>query len=172
MIDLLRKRRSIRKFLSRPIEPEKIEIIMEALLRSPTSRNHMPWEFIFVTETGILADLAKAKKEGSEFLKEAALGIVILADESKSDVWIEDCSIAGIVVQLTAESLGLSSCWAQIRMRKHDDGMSSEDYIRGLFHLDKSLRVEAVIGIGYPAETKRGLQKEDLFYGKIHTNMF
>jgi len=56
MIELLRKRRSIRVYEDRKIEPEKIEILKEALLRSPSSRNINPWEFIFVDDKELLID--------------------------------------------------------------------------------------------------------------------
>jgi nitroreductase len=120
MIELLRRRRSVRKFESRPIESEKIERLTEALLRSPTSRSLTPWEFVLVEDPALLAALSRAKKHGSSFLKGASLGIVVCADAAQCDVWIEDCSIASILVQMTALSLGLGSCWIQIRLRQAD----------------------------------------------------
>ena len=120
MINLLRKRRSIRVYEDRKIELEKIEILKEAILRSPSSRNINPWEFIFVDDKELLIKLSKAKEHGSEFLESAALGIVVCGNEKKSDVWIEDCSIASILVQMVAQSLGLGSCWIQIRNRMHN----------------------------------------------------
>jgi nitroreductase len=110
MIDLLRERRSVRKFEDRAIEPEKIEIIKEALLRSPTSKNLNSWEFIITEDKELLKKLSTAKKHGSAFLAGAALGIVVCGNSETSQVWIEDCSIASIIAQLTAQSLGLGSC--------------------------------------------------------------
>jgi nitroreductase len=104
---LIQKRRSIRKFREKPVENEKIEILIEAALRSPSSRGHNPWEFIVVTEPGLLEKLSSAKMHGSEFLKNAPLGIVVCADEDKCDVWVEDCSIASTFIFLASESLGL-----------------------------------------------------------------
>src|SRR3989304_1257735 len=117
MIDLLRKRRSIRVYEDRKIEFEKIEILKEALVRSPSSRSINPWEFIFVDEKELLQKLSQAKEHGSEFLEDAAVGIVVCGDEKRSDVWVEDCSIASILVQMVAQSIGLGSCWIQIRNR-------------------------------------------------------
>ena len=59
MIELLRKRRSIRKYTDKAIEPEKIEILKEAVLRSPSSRSFDPWEFIFVDDRELLNQLAR-----------------------------------------------------------------------------------------------------------------
>jgi len=103
---LIEKRRSIRKFLNQPIEPEKIEKIMEAALRAPSSRGFNPWEFIMITDPLVLEQLSRSKPHGSSFLKNAALGIVVLADEQKCDVWVEDASIASIFIQLAAQALG------------------------------------------------------------------
>jgi nitroreductase len=97
MIDLLRKRRSIRTYTREPVDPLIIELLVEALLRAPSSRGINPWEFIIVDDRELLARLARAKQHGSAFLEHAAVGIVVSADTTKSDVWVEDCSIAAIV---------------------------------------------------------------------------
>ena len=109
-LPLIQKRRSIRKFQEKPVENEKIEMLIEAALRAPSSMGCNPWEFIFVTDQTSLERLSKAKQHGSAFLRNAPLGIVICADPNKSDVWVEDASIAATFLQLTAESAGLSSC--------------------------------------------------------------
>lgn len=162
MIDLLRERRSIRKYEAKDIEVEKIDILKEALLRSPSSMNRRPWEFIFVDDKDLLARLSLAKEHGPGFLRDAALGIVVCGDETVSDVWQEDCSIAAIIVQLAAQSVGLGSCWVQIRNRRHIQGMTSEEYIQGLLGLPANLRVECIISLGYPAEKKACITNEQL----------
>ena len=172
MIELLRARRSIRKYLDKPIEPEKIEILKEAVLRSPSSRNLDPWEFIFVDDRELLKKLAVSKPHGSRFLEHAALGIVICADSEKSDVWIEDCSIASILVQMVAQSMGLGSCWIQIRKRMFDDQTTSEDYIRNLLNVPNHVHVESIIAIGYPAEIREPLPRQKLKDDKIRFNRF
>lgn len=170
MIELLRKRRSIRKFTVEKISPETIETIIEAALRSPSSRGINPWEFILVDDPEILGKLAKSKQHGSEFLKNAPLAIVVCADSTKSDVWVEDCSIAAIIIQLTAVSLGLGSCWAQIRDRQHDYEITAEGYIQNLLGLPEHIKVECILGIGYPAEQKEPVSAESLQNDKIRNN--
>ena len=170
MIALLRKRRSIRKFTREKIAPELVETLVEAALRAPSSRSINPWEFIVVDDPEILLKLSGAKQHGSEFLKNAPLGIVVCADSTKSDVCIEDCSIAAIIIQLTAVSLGLGSCWAQIRNRMHDAEKSSELFVRELLGLPDHLMVETIIGIGHPGESKKPLQAGKLQHEKIRHN--
>jgi nitroreductase len=172
MIELLRNRRSIRKYTDKSIDPDKIELLKEAVLRSTSSRNFDPWEFIFVDDREILRQLALCKPHGVKFLEHAALGIVICADEQKSDVWVEDCSIASILVQMVAQSIGLGSCWIQIRKRAYDETTTSEDYIKDLLNLPGHMKVESIISLGYPAETREPVPKESLKYEKIRLNSY
>ncbi len=169
MLDTLRRRRSIRRYKDKEIEPEKIELLKEAVLRAPSSRGINPWQIVFVTDIVLLEKLSQVKEHGSSFLKGARLGVVICADESQSDVWIEDCSIASIILQLTALSLDLGSCWIQIRNRMHSDELSSEDYIKRTLNLPENTRVESIISMGYPDEEKMPVAKEKLDYNKIQS---
>lgn len=170
MIELLRRRRSIRKFSVEKIATETVETLIEAALRAPSSRGINPWEFILVDNPEILGKLSTAKQYGSEFLKNAPLAIVVCADSSKSDVWIEDCSIAAIIIQLTAVSLDLGSCWAQISDRQHDNELSAEGYIQELLGLPKHIKVECILGIGHPAEEKQPVPADKLQQEKIKYN--
>ena len=167
MLEILRKRRSIRRYKDRKIEGGKIELLKEAALRAPSSRGINPWRFVFVTDKATLQKLSKAKESGSGFLKGASLGVVICAVEGESDVWVEDCSIAAIILQLAGQSLDLGSCWIQIRKRMHSDSISSEDYIKQVLGLPENFLVESMIAFGYPDEEKEPIPREQLEYEKI-----
>lgn len=166
-IDLIRSRRSIRKYQERPVENEKIDLLIETALRAFSSRNTQPWEFVVVTDSEILSRLSRARPSGLAFFENAPLAIVICADPSKTDVWVEDASIAGAFLHLAATDLGLGSCWGQIRKRDHSAGQSASDYVAKLLGLKDSLEVESMIAIGYPAEEKAPHPKESLQYDKI-----
>ena len=169
MLDILRSRRSIRRYKDRQIEEEKIEQLKEAALRAPSSRGINPWRFVFVTDKPMLEKLSSAKESGSSFLKDAALGVVVAAVRGESDVWVEDCSIAAIILQLAGCSLGLGSCWIQIRNRRHSSSMSAEDYVKQTLALPDELLVECIISFGYPDEVKRPIAAADLERNKILT---
>lgn len=171
-IDLLRNRRSVRKFQDKPVEKEKIDFLVESMLRSPSSRGLNPWEFVVVTEPTILSDLAKAKQHGASFIKNAPLAIVVCADPAKGDVWVEDCSIAALIVHLAATDLGLGSCWVQLRLREHDARVTSEEYVKKLLGLSDNMVVEAVIAIGYGKEDKPGHALASLSYDKVNYNRY
>ncbi len=172
MIELLRKRRSIRKFTTENIAPETIQTIVEAALRAPSSRGINPREFILVDDLEILLKLSRAKQHGSEFIKNAPLGIVVCADSTKSDAWIEDCSIAAIIIQLTALSLELGSCWIQIRNRLHADNKSAETYVQELLGLPENIKVASIMAIGHPAEKKDPVSADLLQLSKIKNNLW
>jgi nitroreductase len=147
-------------------------MLLEAALRAPSSRSINPWEFIIISDSNLLKKLSESKPHGSAFLKKAPLGIVILADPEKSDVWIEDASIACIFIQLAAESLGLGSCWIQIRKRMHDKSKTAEAYISDLLNIPENLCVESIIAIGYPDEKIAPHEKSELQYEKIQYNRY
>lgn len=172
ILELLRKRRSIRQFEQKPIEQDKIDCLVEAMLRAPSSRSLNPWEFVVVQDPATIEALSKAKPHGATFMKNAPLAIVVCADPKKCDVWIEDTSIASILLHLTATDLGLGSCWIQIRLREHDASRMAEEYIADLLGLERGMVVEAIIAIGYPKEEKPGHAKESLLYERVHYERF
>lgn len=172
MLNVLRQRRSIRIFKEQPVEPEKIEYLSEALLRAPTSRNLQPCEFVLVDDSATLDRLVTAKVHGTSFFATAPLAIVIAASPQISDVWVEDSAIAAITVQLAAEAIGLKSCWAQMRLRAHDEDLSASEFVRQLVNLPEGMEVPIVIAVGYPDEQKAGHSDNSLKRAKIHFNQF
>lgn len=166
-LDLLKKRRSIRQFEAQAVEPEKIDYLVEAMLRSPSSRSLNPWEFVVVTDPATITALSQAKPHGASFMKNAPLAIVVCADPQKCDVWVEDTSIASILLHLAATDLGLGSCWVQIRLREHGANQSAEQYVADLLGLKEGLVVEAMVAIGYPKEQKPAHPRESLLYERV-----
>jgi len=171
-LSLVEKRRSIRRYQEKSVEAGKVDMLVEAALRSPSSRGFNPWEFVIVNNRDLLVKLSKAKPHGASFLKNASLGIVVCADPEKCDVWVEDASIASIFLHLMSESMGLGSCWIQIRKRMHDQTKSAQAYVQELLNIPENLKVESIIAIGYPAESKPPHRKEDLQYEKVHYNEY
>ncbi len=167
MIELLRTRRSIRAFERRPVSSEHRALLEEALLRAPSSRNSQPWRFVMVQDASTRAALAQAKPGGGKFLADAPLNIVICGDPEQSDVYIEDCAIAAMLVQLQAHAMGLGSCWAQIRRRRHDPQIDASSYVLRLLGLPQRLEVVAIIGVGHPAERKPGWPADQLPTDKL-----
>ncbi|WP_300463099.1 nitroreductase family protein [Desulfobacula sp.] len=171
-LELINTRRSIRKFKRTSVEKEKINTLIEAALRSPSSRGRNAWQFIVIDDISLLEKLSQAKPHGAGFLKGAPLGIVVCGDTSTSDVWIEDTAIASIFIHLAAHDMGLGSCWIQIRERDHTTSKSADAYIKDLLHIPDHLMIESIIAIGYPDEIKKGHEKNALPSGKVSFNTY
>ena len=171
-LPLILNRRSIRKYQDKAVGAETIDLLVEALLRAPTSMGNNSWSFVVVTDPNLLEQLSRAKPHGAAFLKNAPLGIVVCGDPQISDVWIENSSIASIYIHLAAASLDLGSCWIQIRERPHDDSRSAEAYIADVLNLPAHLRVLSIIAIGYPDETKAPHPGGTLAYDRVSVNNY
>ena len=167
LYELVKKRRSIRRFTEQPVEQEKIDMLMQTALLAPSSKNTTAWHFVLVSDKEMLAKLSECRDHGSQFASGAALVIVVLADSSLSNVWIEDASIASAYIQLQAEQLGLGSCWIQVRDRMKNDTQSTEDYIRALLNIPANINVLNMIALGYSASTTDPEKAEQIIAEKV-----
>ena len=146
-IDIARSRHSSRLFTSEPLLPREMELIMEAGDLAPSSRSRRPVRLIPVVDEGLIRRLAMCKDSGTRALETATFAVIVAADPEVSDVWIEDCSIVTIMMQMEAEDLGIGSCWIQIRLRKVGD-TDSEDFVIREAGLDPGLKVLSIIAFG------------------------
>ena len=166
--ETVEKRRSVRQFTSRPVEPEKIEQIIEAALRAPTAMAARSAEIVVVTDREMLGKLATAKPMGAAFIAQAAVAMVVVANPEKIRPTIEDAAIAAFSMQLAAQALGLASCWAHMRDNNYDALISSSRYIGQLLDIPHQLTVECIIAIGYAAEEKNGYAATELGRERVH----
>lgn len=159
MIKAIKNRRSIRKYVDKPIEEEKLREVLKAAAYSPSARHIYPWELIIVKENETREELAKSTN-WSDFASEAPVIIVVLGDKKKSNELIEDCSIVSEHIMLEASNQDLGTCWIQIRGHEKD-GTSSEGYVRELLDIPPNYLVLSMITLGYPEEKKeKHSQKE------------
>jgi nitroreductase len=172
LLELLRTRRSTRVFKETQISPELVEMMLKAALMSPSSKRVNPWQFIVVDDPASLKALSECKKAGAQLLAGTSLSVVVLADPDKSDVWIEDASIASIILQLEAEDLGLGSCWVQVRNRFTAEGEDSEVYVKRLLDIPEKMRVLSIIGIGVKVEPGKPFNEDKLQWEKIYLNRY
>lgn len=172
VISTIQNRRSCRSYTEQPVEQEKIEILTRAALWSPTSKNNRPWEFIWISDKETLSALGTCKPHGADFIGKCPLALAIVADPSKSDVWVEDTSIAATLVQLAAENIGLGSCWVQVRLRSHASGISSSSYCKRVLSVPDDFEVASIISIGYKAKDRSPYSDDQLIMDKVHSNLY
>ncbi|WP_308774119.1 nitroreductase family protein [uncultured Bilophila sp.] len=171
MLELLKNRRSIRKFTNEPVSQEDIGSLLKAALLAPSSMGKKPVECIVVRDKETIACLKTYKKHGTTPLETAPLALVVIADSQKSDVWVEDASIVSILIQLEAEKLGLGSTWIQLRRREGDGGPSEEAFRKEL-GIPERYGVLSVVAIGHKDEHKKPYADADLDFTKVHYETF
>ena len=171
-LEMIKKRRSIRKYKQKEVEKEKIHKIMQSALLSPSGKNINPWKFVVVEDKELLLELSKAKTGGSQFLAQVPLAVVVLTDPEKTDIWIEDASIAATMIMLSAQDSGLGSCWIQIRNRMHQDNIKSEKYVKQILKIPDNLAVLCIIAIGYPDEKKSDKCIDEMKWNDVFVDKF
>lgn len=170
--ELMVARRSVRKYSAAPIEDEKLESIVRAGLLAPSGHSKYPCEFIVVKDRETLEKLSHARVGAAKMLAGAGAAIVVVADREKSDVVIEDSAVAMMSMHLMAASLGLGSCWVQIRLREAEDGRASEEYVRELLGVPENYLCQAMLSIGVPERPSKPHDLEKLKLEKIHRERF
>lgn len=176
LIEIMQNRHSVRSYKGERIPDEKIEMILNAGLLSPSGRAKRPWEFILVRDQQMLKKMADCREGAADMLKGADAAIVVIADESMTDVWIEDASITMAYMHLMADSLGVGSCWIQGRLRTARTDMeadiSTEDYLRQLLSFPESYRLEAILSLGMPKSHPAKTEMDSLPFNKVHRESF
>ena len=166
--ELVKTRRSHRKFSSEEIAPEAVQLIMRAALMSPTSKSQRAWQFAVVDDKTDIEKLADAKNLGSQFMKGAPLAVVVLGDPMQNDCWVEDGSIAAISMQYQAEELGLGSRWLQMRGRGLDDGTPADEVIRGILDIPANYNVLCVVAFGHYIDERKPQNEDNLKWENVH----
>ena len=170
--DLIKNRRSMRKFTNEELTQDEVVSLMKAALMSPSSKRSNCWQFVVVEDKEMLEHLSHCKEMGATFLKDAALAIVVLADPLVSDVWIEDAAVATLMIQLQAEDLGLGSCWIQVRERYTTDGAPSNEYVHAALGIPLQLQVLSIVAVGHKGMERKPFNEEHLQWEKIHLNKY
>lgn len=149
IFEIIRTRRSVRKYKNEPPSEEMIKKCIEAALYAPSARNSQPWSFVIIKDKETIQRLSKVQSY-TKFLEGAPYVVVALADEKKSNHWLEDMGCAIMALLLEAHSLGLGACWGAVY---HPENKDRENYVRDILKIPSNLRIIACIGIGYPDET-------------------
>lgn len=166
--ELMRHRRSIRKYTGEPVDPEQVRLILEAGLMAPAGKRKNPWHFVVVDDPEKLKALSETRAMGTAQIANAALAIAVVANPEDSDTWIEDLSIATIQMQLQCTDLGLGSVWCQMRMRENADGVPAPYSVRQILEIPAEYEVLNVLAIGHIGEERKPYDTEKLQWEKVH----
>lgn len=164
VLENIAERKSVRKYLNKSVEEDKIDAILKAGMAAPSGMDRRPWEFIVVTNRGALDSMA-AKLPYAKMLAEAPLAIVVCGDTTLSSYWYLDCSAATQNVLLAAEALGLGAVWTAAY--PYADRI---DVVRQNTGLPENIMPLCVIPIGYPDGPQKAKNKFDP--KRVHRDMY
>ncbi|MFQ5736951.1 MAG: nitroreductase family protein [Thermodesulfobacteriota bacterium] len=170
MLDIIRKRRSVRSYLKKEVEEEKLREIFLAAMFSPNSRGTRPWEFIVVRDEATKKALSMTT-HSARFVKEAPLVIVVCFDTKKGKRLKEDTSICAEHIHLEAVNQGLASCYVQITDAGEPSG-SAEPVVKKLLDIPAHIHVQCMMPIGYATRELAPHKDSEYDEGKIHYERF
>lgn len=155
-LDVIDKRHSVRKFADRPVEREILDALISVAQKAPSSRNCKSSAFMVVEDRDTLAAISEMRDFGSAFVKDAPAAIVVMGDEAKTDLWVDNCAISATFLQLAATAMDLGCCWVHVNGRPRSKSDASlgdaETYLRELLGIKDGMRVLCVVAVGYPEE--------------------
>jgi nitroreductase len=173
VFEVIKKRRSIRKYLDIPVEEDKIIKITEAAILSPSASNGQTWRFIALKDRNLLTTVVK---EALGLINQWAITapLIIVGCSIRSNIithyfgevvsgikyHILDMGITLEHMVLEAEELGLSSCWI---------GWFNEKKIKKILNINYRWRIAALLTIGYADGSYKPSPQKRLTLEKILT---
>ena len=168
LLDIMRARRSVRRYTEEKITDEQLKKILSAALLAPSGHAKYPCEFIVVRNRELLEKMSHCRKSNiAKMLEGASAAVVVIADRDKSETIIEDSSVAMMNMELMASSMGIGNCWVQICTREAEDDSPSEEYLRGLLNFPQNFACQAVLSLGFPAKEPRARELDKLNFDKV-----
>ncbi|MBS5802228.1 MAG: nitroreductase family protein [Brachyspira sp.] len=165
MDNIIFKRRSIRRFETRPVEPEKVERILKAGMQAPSAHNLQPWEFLVITEQE-KRDAVSKMSPWACMVAKAPVTIIVIGHQENKDMEkylpqdLGACT-ENILLQIAAEGLG--GCW--MGFYPDEDRVNS---VRKYFNLPEDRIPFSVIALGYSPDENRFVDRSDM--SRVHYN--
>ena len=155
-LEVIEKRHTVRRYADRSVEKELLDAIVKVAQTAPSSRNSKSSAFMIIEDRDTLDALSQMRDYGASPLKSAQAAIIVMGDESKTDLWVDNCAISATFIQLAVTAMDLASCWIHINgrlcLKDEPDGRKSDDYVRELLGIREGLRPYCAVAIGYPEE--------------------
>ncbi|MBC7221288.1 nitroreductase family protein [Candidatus Bipolaricaulota bacterium] len=146
VLQVIMKRRSVRKFTGEPVPREKIITALKAAMAAPSGMNRQPWSFVVVTNKETVAALCQAHGHAAFGVNAGA--VILPFGKKVGEKWFDqDMAAATENLLIALANLGLGATWCGM-----DD--SRQGAIRPLVGLPKDQFVFALIPVGIPAEEK------------------
>ncbi len=151
MLEAIRNRRSIRKYLDKPVPAEKIEMLLKSAMQAPSAMNKQPWEFVVSQNREVMDHIPKIHPYAQMVASAGAVIIVCGNRDIQDEIGyiVEDCSAAIQNILIEAVNLQLGAVWLGVYPRA--ERMKE---IASLFNLPEHIVPIGIVSIGIPGETK------------------
>jgi len=156
-IEAIFTRRSIRKYLDKPVAEELVQKLLAAAMQAPSARNQQSWQFVVIDDRAILGKIP-AFMPNAAMAAEAPLAILVCGDlalEKSPGYWVVDCAAATENILLAAHALGLGAVWTGVYPREQ-----RMEGLRRLVGLPEKIVAHSLVVLGYPAQQ---VQAEDRY---------
>lgn len=148
--DCVGKRASVRRYKDQPIEKDVLIRLVDAGRRAPSARAQEPWEFVVITDSGLLQKIADIAPNG-KFIENAAAAIVIFCMPTK--YYLEDGCAATENVLLAAAADGLGACWIAGDKKEYAQSIAS------LLRAPQELKLISIISLGIALDEAKQIKK-------------
>ncbi|MBN1835193.1 MAG: nitroreductase family protein [Spirochaetales bacterium] len=148
--EAIRTRKSVRSYLDRAVEPEKLQRVLEAARLAPSANNRQEWRFVVVTDATVRRRLGEAAA-GQRFVGEAPVVIAACAETDRHNMccgipcYPVDVAIAIDHLTLAATAEGLGTCWI---------GAFDPQKVREILGIPPEVEVVELLPLGYPRDPK------------------
>ncbi|RII31158.1 MAG: nitroreductase family protein [Geobacter sp.] len=145
-LETIYTRRSIRKYLAKPVEPEKIDTLLKAAMYAPSAMNEQPWRFIVIADRNLFGKIMQVHPYAA-MLNTAPLAILVCGDLNLEQIpgnWVLDCSNATQNLLLAAHATGLGAVWCGVYPEQGRMGALAD-----MFHLPRKVVPFALVAVGY-----------------------
>jgi nitroreductase len=140
-LEAIRKRRSVRQYTGESIPRKDLETIIDAGRLAATGHNRQPWDFIVVTDRGMISRL----KIAAQWMDQAAAIIAVVVDPS-SRWWVEDGAAAVENMLIASTALGYGSCW----LEGYTEPLEEE--FKALLGVPAEKRLLTLVPVGVPVQ--------------------
>jgi nitroreductase len=166
MLDLMRKRRTIRRFTTEDVSEDQIETLLEIAMCAPNRLNRQPWHFVIIRnkeQQKQLADILRVRP----YLEQAPAVIAVCANPDASSTWMMDISAATENLLLAVTAMGLGGAWIGAPGTVLWD--LAEEFLHDTLCIPLNVRIPTLVAIGHPDEEPPPHGKDDRFVRtKVH----
>ena len=165
-MDIINNRRSVRLFIDKQVEKEKIELLLRAGMQAPSANNVQPWTFLVVQDKVNIECLISISRP----LKTATLAILLFTkvDETKPrEMYYGDMGAATQNILLEAANIGLGGCWVGINNRT-----SRIETVLETFNIPNDLQPFSLLALGYPEDENANHFIDRFNHDKVYLERF